>query len=259
SGATTNPDFNEYGFFFQDDWRAARGLTLNFGVRYDVQNMKQGPTRNPSTSLAAAGIDTSRINNDYNNLAPPFGFAWNPTAADRLVVRGGYGLFYGRTPAIAIGTAHSNNGLNSISFTLTNPTDPRLIYPFRYSSIADIKAQVGQPPAVNLFVFERDYQQPYTMQGNFGVEYGLTNYLSVGVSYLSVQGRHLQRTRDINLAPPVATPVTVVTPTGAIVSTFLRYPGTTSPNRPIGRIGDLFGRISEFESNANSGYNALVL
>src|SRR5262249_14202851 len=49
------------------------------------------------------------------------------------------------------------------------------------------------------------------------------------------------------------------TPTGSIVSTFLRHPGTTSPTRPIGRIGDLFGRISQFESNANSGYNALIL
>jgi hypothetical protein len=92
------------------------------------------------------------------------------------------------------------------------------------------------------------------MQGNFGVEYGLTNDISVGVSYLTVQGRHLQRTRDINLPPLVATPVT-----GAVVPTFLRYPGGTSPNRPIGVPGDLFGRISEFESNSNSGYNALIL
>jgi len=252
SGAATTPDFNEYGFFLQDDWRAARGLTLNFGLRYDAQDMKQGPTRNPSPSLAAAGIDTSRVNNDFNNFAPRFGFAWNPAALDRVVVRGGFGLFYGRTPAIAIGTAHSNNGLNSISITLTNPTG--LVYPFRFSNIAEIQARGGQPPAANLFVFERDYQQPYTTQGNFGVEYGLTNDLSVGVSYLSVQGRHLQRTRDINLPPPVATPIA-----GAGVPTFLRHPGSTSPIRPIGRTGDLFGRISLFESNANSGYNALVL
>jgi outer membrane receptor protein involved in Fe transport len=252
SGATTNPDFNEYGFFFQDDWRATRGLTLNFGVRYDVQKMKQGPKRNPSESLAAAGIDTSRINNDYNNVAPRFGFAWNPMANDRLVVRGGYGLFFARTPAIAMGTAHSNNGLNSISITLTNPTG--LVYPFRFSNIAEIRNRVGQLPAANLFIFERDYQQPYTMQGNFGVEYGLTKDLSIGVSYLSVQGRHLQRTRDINLLPLVATPIA-----GAIVPTFLRHPGATSPTRPIGRTGDLFGRVSQFESNANSGYNALIL
>src|SRR5262249_23141079 len=170
--------------------------------------------------------------------------------------------FYGRTPSIALGTAHSNNGLNSISVTLNNPTDTRLVYPFRFNSIDQI-LNGGQRPAVNLFVFERDYQQPYTTQGNFGVEYGLTNDLSVSVSYLSVQGRHLQRTRDINLLPPVATSIR-----GAAVPTFLRYPDITPTTfvlaRPIGRTDASgrnieFGRISEFESNANSGYNALIL
>lgn len=246
SGATTFPDFNEYGFFLQDDWRATKSLTLNFGVRYDIQKMKQGPTRNPNAALAAAGIDTSLINNDYNNVAPRFGFAFNP-AGSRFVVRGGYGLFYGRTPAIALGTAHSNNGLNSISITLTNPTG--LVYPFRFSSLAEIQSRGGSAATPNLFVFERDYQQPYTMQGSFGVEYGLSNDLSVGASYLFVRGRHLQRTRDINLLPPVATPIA-----GGIVPTFLRHPGATSPTRRIAG----FGRISEFQSNSNSEYNAIV-
>lgn len=252
SGPTTYPNFNEYGFFFQDDWRALKNLTLNLGVRYDIQQMAQGGASNPSPSLALAGIDTSKINNDYNNVAPRFGFAWNPGGSEKLVVRGGYGMFYGRTPAIALGTAHSNNGLNIINITLTNPTG--LVYPFRFASLADIQARGGQPAATSLFVFESNYQQPYTMQGSLGVEYGLTNDLSFGASYLSVQGRHLQRTRDINLGTAVATPIA-----GGITSSFLRYPGTTSPTRPIGRTGDLFGRIAEFESNANSSYNALVL
>ncbi len=60
----------------------------------------------------------------------------------------------------------------------------------------------------------------------------------------------MQRTRDINLNAPVATPIA-----GGFVSTFLRQPGTTSPTRPIAG----FGRISEFESNANSDYNAFVV
>jgi hypothetical protein len=248
SGFTTFPNFNEYGFFAQDDWRAQKSLTLNFGLRYDIQQMTQGPTRNRSAALAAAGIDTSFIHNDRNNVAPRFGFAWSPAKSNRLVVRGGYGLFYGRTPSIALGTAHSNNGLNSVSITLTNPTG--LVYPFRFNSLADIQARGGQPATPNLFVFERDYQQPYTMQGSFGIEYGLMNDLSLSATYLSVQGRHLQRTRDINLLAPVATAIA-----GGAAPTFLRHPGTTSPTRPIAG----FGRISQFQSNANSGYNALVL
>ncbi|HKX33403.1 MAG TPA: TonB-dependent receptor, partial [Blastocatellia bacterium] len=256
TGPTTFPHFNEHGLFLQDDWRVTNNLTLNLGVRYDIQFMKQASTRNPSANLAAAGIDTSRINNDYNNVAPRFGFAWKPTSNDRLVVRGGSGIFYGRTPAIALGTAYSNNGLNSVSIMLTQTSTPNtnnLVYPDRFASLDDLRARLGPTgslPGPNIFVFERNYQQPYTIQSSFGVEYGFRNDLSVGVSYLSVKGRHLQRTRDINLPQPVPTALT-----GGIVPTFLRHSTTASLVRPIPQ----FGRISEFESNGNSDYNALVL
>ncbi len=248
TGPETRPDFNEYSFFFQDDWRATNNLTLNLGVRYDLQLLDQSATRNPSAALAAAGIDTSRINNDYNNVAPRLGAAWKPTSSDRFVVRLGYGLFYGRTPSIALGTAHSNNGINVQSFTLTNPTG--LVYPFRFSSLEEIRARGGAAAVPNLFIFERAYQQPYTHQGSLGIEFELMRDTSLSVSYLTVKGRHLQRTRDINLLPPVATPIA-----GGIAPTFLRHPGATSPTRPIAG----FGRISEFESNGRSDYEALAV
>ncbi len=248
TGAETHPDFNEYSFFVQDDWRVSNKMNLNLGLRYDAQAMSQGGTRNPAASLAAAGIDTSRAHNDYNNIAPRLGLAYKPTDSDRFVIRLGYGLFYGRTPSIALGTAHSNNGINVQSFTLTNPTN--LVYPFRFASLADIRARGGAAATPNLFVFERNYQQPYTHQGSAGAELGITKDMAFSATYLTVRGRHLQRTRDINLQPLVATPIA-----GGIVPTFFRYPGTTSPTRPIAG----FGRISEFESNGVSSYNALAL
>lgn len=251
TGATTFPNFNEYGFFVQDDWRVSHKLTVNLGLRYDAQIMAQGNTRNPAASLAAAGIDTSKINNDLNNFAPRLGFAWKPTDSDRFVVRGGYGLFYGRTPSIALGTAHSNNGVNIASITLNNPTG--LVYPFRFSSLDAIRAAGGSIPATALFTFEKDYQQPYTEQGSLGFEFGLTKDLSFGASYLSVRGRHLQRTRDINLLPTVTYSTAA---SSAIQATFARHPGAQgNPTRPVAG----FTRIREFESNANSDYNALVL
>jgi outer membrane receptor protein involved in Fe transport len=259
SGATSFPNFNEYGFFFQDDFRATNKLTLNFGVRYDLQLVAQPPTFNPSPALAAAGIRTNRINDDKNNVAPRFGFAWKPTESDRFVVRGGYGMFYGRTPAIMLGTAHTQNGLTVFNAVLVNPTLP-FIYPGRFNDLADFQARGGALPTPNLFVFERNFQQPYTQQASLGLEYGLTNDISFSASYLFVKGTHLQRTRDINLLPPVSQNV-VIQPGGALVPggatvTIPRHPGPQgNPTRPITG----FGRISEFESNANSSYNALVL
>ena len=109
-------------------------FTLNLGVRYDIQKMRASGITNRAASLAAAGIDTGFINNDYDNIAPRIGFAWSPLASGRFVARGGYGMFYGRTPAIALGTAHSNNGLAVIPITINNPVLP-FTYPGRFQSV----------------------------------------------------------------------------------------------------------------------------
>jgi hypothetical protein len=260
TGATSYPNFNELGLFVQDDWRANRKLTLNLGLRYDAQLVRQPPILNRDPALLSAGIQTNRINNDLNNFAPRFGFAWNAMDNDRLVVRGGYGLYFGRTPSIMLGTAHTQNGLSVFNFTITNTTLP-FVYPNSFASLADFQAQTGRtPPPPNLFVFEKNFQQPYTQQASLGAEYGLTNTISVGASYLFVKGTHLQRTRDINLLAPVAQTVTILPggsliPNGATV-TIPRNPGPQgAPTRPIAG----YGRISEFESNSNSSYNALAL
>jgi outer membrane receptor protein involved in Fe transport len=249
TGALTKPNFNEYGFFVQDDWRVAANLTVNFGVRYDIQEMAPPRTANPDARLAAAGLSTTQFNNDLNNIAPRFGFAFNPRAG--LVIRGGYGLFYGRTPAIALGTAHSNNGINVIGITLNNVRLP-FEYPNRFADLNAIRALGGTAATPDIFLFDRNYQQPYTQQGSFGVEYEVAKDLSVGASYLYVKGTQLSRTRDLNLGALTATPIALQ---GGGTLTFQRHAGATAPTRPVGG----FGRISQFEGSADSNYNALAL
>ena len=92
------------------------------GLRYDVQKFAKPDVRNPDPQLAAAGIDTSVLPTDTNNWAPRLGVAWSP-AGRKYVVRAGYGLFYGRTPSIMVGTAHSNNGINVQTITFTGSHD----------------------------------------------------------------------------------------------------------------------------------------
>ncbi|MGH9803145.1 MAG: TonB-dependent receptor domain-containing protein, partial [Blastocatellia bacterium] len=249
TGALTQPNFSEYGFFVQDDWRAHKNLTINLGLRYDIQALKRPPTANPSATLAAAGLSTTQLKNDHDNIAPRIGLAWNPKAG--LVVRAAYGLFYGRTPAIALGTSHSNNGINVIGVTLSNVQLP-FVYPNRFANLDAIRALGGTLAVPDIFIFDKNYQQPYTQQGNLGFEYSLTRDVAVGATYLRVKGTNLSRTRDLNLLAPVATTIPL---TGGPTLTFLRHPGATAPARPIAG----FGRISQFEGSADSSYNALAL
>jgi hypothetical protein len=240
TGPFTFPDFWELGWFVQDEFHVASNLTLNFGLRYDIQDFNQPPTKNADPQLAAAGIDTSVLNTDKNNFGPRFGFAWKPKGSDKLVVRGGYGIFYGRTPSIMVGTAHSNNGINVQTLTFRGASVPT------YPNILSAIPTGAVLPAPTIFAFSKDYVQPYVQQGSFGIEYEIMKDTSLTVSYLGVRGVKLQRTIDRNLAPPTLR--TLPTSDGTPVA----FPFFSSP-RPLSH----FLRIATFESDANSIYHGM--
>ncbi len=81
--------------FWQDTWRMKPTLTLNYGVRYDVELTPQFKAINAMSQAAenAMGI-TEGIPRDYNNFAPRIGLAWDPSGNGKTVVRGAYGIFY---------------------------------------------------------------------------------------------------------------------------------------------------------------------
>ncbi|MEO8382060.1 MAG: TonB-dependent receptor [Acidobacteriota bacterium] len=241
SGPVTNPNITETGLFLQDEWHVNPALTVTAGLRYDLQQIAQPDVRNPDPELAAAGIDTSVVPEDSNNFGPRLGFAWTPGSDARTVVRGGYGIFYGRTPAIMIGTAHSNNGINVQTITFTGNLIPT--YPNVYTSIPT-GATIPKP---TILVFNKDYENPQVHQGSLGVERGLTSDILVGVTYQYVKGEDLSRSADINIAAP--TSVTAGVSTGGSQS-FKRYAGRRFNN---------FARIIEFQSSARSRYDGLTL
>jgi len=244
TGATTRPNMTEFAGFFQDDWRVSNRLTLNLGVRYDMQRVAQPTTKNPSPQLAAAGIDTSKIPIDKNNFAPRVGLAWRPVSnSDRFVVRAGYGIFFARTPSIMVGTAHSNNGLNVQTITFTGNAVPT--YPNKFDSMP----AGATAPLPTIFVFDRNYVSPYTQQGNLAVEYGLSNDVSVTVTYLGVRGVHLQRSHDLNVGIPTDTPITVAGEGRTLV--YKRFPTA----RPF----TAFDRLIAFESTANAIYHGMTI
>jgi Carboxypeptidase regulatory-like domain/TonB dependent receptor len=83
------------GVYFQDSWRASPNLTLNLGVRYDVEFPPQLATPNPLalTAYNALGLQKG-IQTDTNNIQPRIGLAWDPKGNGKSVLRASYGMFY---------------------------------------------------------------------------------------------------------------------------------------------------------------------
>jgi outer membrane receptor protein involved in Fe transport len=240
TGPVTHPNLNEYAVFAQDEWRVMQTLTVNLGLRYDRQVMEQPSVLNPDQQLQAAGYRTNHIPVDGNNWGPRLGLAWTPLGS-RTVVRAGYGVFYGRTPSIMIGTAHSNNGINVQTITFTGSAIPA--YP---NILPGIPAGSKINP-VTIFVFDPNFQNPKVQQSSVGVEHQLGNDFSIGVTYQYVKGDDLQRSRDLNEATPTTITANIA---GGGTAAFTKY--TTRPFTN-------FQRVIAFESTASSKYNGITL
>ena len=244
----SHPDVNEWAFFAQDSWRTTERLTLNYGLRYDYFQYRQPDYQNPNAQLLAANLRTDRIPTDTVNFGPRFGFAYRVTNSEKVVVRGGYGIYYARTPGLLLSTAILNNGFASQQYLITTtlPT---------YPNVLSAPPGPGSPP--DIYVTDPNFKTPRTQQFSLQTEIALGRSSSVTVGYLGVGGAHLTRTRDINLLPSQPT-IGYICPTFAACTaadgtpvTYFRHPGGNRPLRP----NPAFGRISLFDSGANSVYH----
>jgi len=255
-GNRASPNSTEFAAFFEDDWRVRQTLTLNLGMRYDVQVMAGATVKNPSPALAAAGLDTSFVPLDANNFAPRIGFAWSPLR-ERLVVRGGYGLFYPRTNAGQVARVHYQNGVSVQTRTFSAGTPSAALIPAYPNTLCGPPDPLGVPPSCPppiggtdvIMPFAPSYRQPMVQQGSFGVEYQLKKNWAISVSYLTAKGTHLERYHDANLAAP--SQATIGIAGTATMLSYRQFPAV----RPIAG----FDRILVLASDANSTYHGMAV
>lgn len=252
-----NPNYVEVAAFAQDEWRIRPSLTLNAGVRYDVQVMTETALRNPAAALAAAGIDTGYIPTDGNNFAPRIGLAWSPLRSQRLVIRAGYGLYFPRLVAATAARAYFQNGITAQTRTFAAGTPSAAAIPAYPNNVCGPPDPAGAPPQCSapsaaadiLMAFSGDYRQPVIQHSSLGIEYELARDLTVGAAYVGVKGTHLQHWQDDNLYP-------AATATIGIGGTSEALPYRLYPTaRPISG----FDRVLLLRTNGSSVYNALVL
>jgi hypothetical protein len=211
-----------YEGFVQDKWQPRPGLTLSFGVRYDLERMPYNvDPANPYFS------DASKYPVDKGNISPRIGFVWNPDGEGKSVLRGGYGRFYDRTQ---LGTVDNffTDVKYATSFTASFPqggnldpgpaagrfpTEPVLQITRLGTMEPRVRALIDAlyPPGSTarntgtLTWDTPDRQQPYFDQVTVGYEREVLRGLSVSADFVHMRGHDLFFNPDINIGNRVST------------------------------------------------------
>jgi hypothetical protein len=192
----------DYAFFAQDQWKALPRLTINYGVRYDYQRLPAPVAPNPAVP------ETETINTAKDNIGPRVGVAYDIFGEGKTVIRGGYGIYYGRTPNGTIFNALTQTGLRdanglpaldrivaSISVSPTTVGAP--VFPNTYSAFP-----TNVNSSLNVFRLDPNYKNPRLQEFNIGIEREIINNLSVSASFIYTKGERLPVVFDTNLPEP---------------------------------------------------------
>jgi outer membrane receptor protein involved in Fe transport len=210
-------DNNHFAFFIQDDWRIHPRLTLNLGLRYeldtDVKNVSRVDELNPLIRPFLGG----ERNRDYNNFGPRVGFNW--LAPDgKTTVHGGYGIYYDRVTleiqslergldgqSLAIEVRAGNVFFLDENTGMFPPFAPKITNPFTGFVLPGAGAG-------GINIIDNNLQNPMVQQMNLGIERQLGKDFAVRADYLHNFGTHfiIGRTIGAVFNPVVGGPDRVV-------------------------------------------------
>lgn len=202
AGFETRPIYHEFSAFARDSWRVSRRLTLDLGLRWDV-NPAPGEANdndplaivnadNPAT-LALAPRGTPLWQTTFNNFAPRIGVAYRlfETPGREAVVRGGFGVFYDS------GNSQGSAGFDRYPFT-PSTTRANVTLPLSAAQVAPPPFTVAPRHGV-ISTTDPDLKLPYTLHWNFAWEQSLGREQSLTTTYVGNAGRRLLVQRTLTL------------------------------------------------------------
>ena len=216
--------------FVQDQWKVTQNLTVNLGLRYEVEfprtdrfnqftnfdNAAVPPLNAPGLNLHGAltfvgvnGVSRFQGEPDLNNFAPRVGIAWR--VAPKTVIRTGAGLFYssltgiGNAPTVfgVTGFLSSTDVTTSLDgvtpiVTLANPF-PNGVNQASGSSLGKATF-LGQ----SIAFYDRNNRAPYSEQWNFDIQHELPKHVLFDIGYVGTHGLKLPQDRSLNQLPDSA-------------------------------------------------------
>ena len=297
----------EYAGYATDDWRITPRLTLTLGVRYEYEYVPPSPspnTGNPALVEAFSGIGvapaptlgntavTATLDkpDDRNNVQPRVGFAYNLYGDGNTILRGGYGLYYGRIinsnivqTYLESGGVNAQTNFSSLYAGSCGPTFPNLAMSALniYNCYANNGRAVGLSPVTTprvptstIAYLDPRLRNPEVHEVDMAIEQNLGHGNVLSVTYMGSFGRELTTSIDSNapLSTSVNTVYTVVDVPVPPLTGYVVHPhGGLKPPLPTGfqvpvkvytgtgvRPNPFYGQVLDIGSRANSSYNAVA-
>ena len=223
--------------FVQDDWRAKHNLTINLGIRYDVEIIKDIPDWPAGT--------------DKNNIDPRIGFAWDPKGDQKWAIRGGFGQFTQQYAIFTIvkGGVGGRNGEVTVSLT---PTDP--LFPTFPNTLPAFPPGAVLPPR-DIQEISPDLENERAWQASIGVQRQLGPRTSLAIDANMNRGiKH--GFLDMNQAAPIAKDVL----NAALASNpngVYRTQAQADATRPITPVPNGFRRMDLLTNEGRSWYQGV--
>jgi hypothetical protein len=205
----TTSNAQQFGTWFQDDWRITPSLTLNLGVRYDIDLnlMVQDKFATNATRQALEAIGHpfgAYPKTPKTDISPRVGFAWDLSGTGSRVIRGGYGLYFDQyNTAAAAGdiTGQSARPLNSLATRTNTAIGVGELATFRFG----IDPLPPQPTQGDRLAnnstgqwINPDYVDPRTHQAHIGYAHTLAANTTLAVDYTHTEGRREVRSTELN-------------------------------------------------------------